>query len=163
MKGGAADLADAARQLVGNAFREHILDFLFLAVILVPLGFVRRDPVLAGLRLAERHLRQRENLQVIIADQAHIDLTSLDQLLDNRRLVVFGVDELDTLRQGRIVFDNGCLGDPDRRILEQRLHDQRKPQLRRPHQLVALVELGECRHADAVIRFIAGNQQCGRR
>ena len=84
--------------------------------------------------------------------------------------MVFGVDELDTLGQGRIVFDNGCLGDPDRRILEQRLHDERKPQLRRPHRLVALVELGECRHADAVIgqdllgqRFIAGDQQCGRR
>ena len=80
------------------------------------------------------------------------------------------MNELDTLGEGRIVFDNRRLGDPDRRVLEQRLHDQREPQLRGPHQLVAVVEFSERRHADAVIgedllgqRFVAGDEQCGRR
>src|SRR2546427_11656418 len=61
-----------------------------------------------------------------------------------------------------------CLGDADRRVLEQGLDDQREAELRRPQRLLAGVELGEGRDTDAVVRedllrerFVARDQQPG--
>ena len=170
VKRGAADLANAPGQLLRHSFGEHVLDLFFLAVIFVPLGLVRRDAMLGGLGLTERHFREWQDFQVVVADQPDIDLASLDQLFDDRGLMVFAVDELDALLETGVVFHDRRLRDADRGVLEQRLHDEWKPQLGRPHEGVAFVELGECRNPDAVEcedflgeRFVPGDEQGGGR
>src|SRR5713226_580214 len=151
VEGGAADLADTLGQLVRDAFSEHVPDLLTFAVVLVPFRFVGRDAVLGRLGLAEGHFRQRQDLDVSVADQTDVHLASLNQLLDDRRLVELRVNELDSLLQARVILYDRGLGDADQRVLEQWLDDEWKAQLGRAHQLVAIVKLGERRHADAVI------------
>src|SRR5438309_3675939 len=113
VKCGATELADAACQLVGNAFGEHILDSLFLAVILVPFRLVRRDAVLADLRLTERHLRQRQNLQIGVADQTHVHLASFDHPPTNPPWWVFVLVEPAPLGRGQSVSTHGAWANPD--------------------------------------------------
>ena len=126
--------------------------------------------MLGRLRLAERHFRQRQDLDVIVADQADVHLASLDQLLDDRRLVELRVNELDSLLQARVILHDRGLRDTDRRVLEQWLDNEWKAQLGGAHQRVAIVKLRERRHPDAVIgenllgqRLVARDEQCGRR
>src|SRR5205814_9153095 len=46
-------------------------------------------------------LFRSQDLQVVVADQPDVDLAPLDQLFDDRGLVVFAVDELDALLETR--------------------------------------------------------------
>src|ERR1051325_8097475 len=85
--------------------------------------FVGRDAVLARLGLPERHLGERQDLDLVVPEQADVYLSPFDQFLHDRGLMVLGVDELDTLREARVILDHRCLGDADRSVLEQRLHD----------------------------------------
>jgi hypothetical protein len=69
--------------------------------------------MLTDLGLAEGHLRERQHLQLVVPEQADVDLAPLDQLFDDRRLVVFGVDEFDALLQARVILDDRGLRDTD--------------------------------------------------
>jgi len=122
--------------------------------------------VLPVVRFAERHFDDRQQLDLLVPDEAHVQLSALDQLLDDRRLAELLMDELHALRQVLVILHDGRLGDPHRRVLEQRLHDQRKPQLRGAYWLLPLVTLGERRDPDPVVRedllrerLVPGDQQ----
>src|SRR5437667_322192 len=59
VKGRGAEVPDLRGQVVRQALREHVLDALPLAVLLVPFRLVGGDALLRCLRLAERHLDDR--------------------------------------------------------------------------------------------------------
>src|SRR5207237_753035 len=82
-----------------------------LAIILVPFGFVCGDAVLGRLGLAERHLRERQNLHIVVADQADVYLASFDQLLDDGRLMELRLNEFDALREAGIILHDRRLRD----------------------------------------------------
>src|SRR2546422_9062044 len=126
------------------------LDLLPLAVLFVPLGLVRRDAMLT-VGLAERQLDDGQDLEGAIPDQPDVELPALDQLFDDGRLVELLVDELDPHPELFIVLHHRGLRDAYRRVLQERLHDQREPQLRRPYRLLSRAKLGERRHPNLVV------------
>src|SRR2546422_7870890 len=81
--------------------------------------------------LAERQLDDGQDLEGAIPDQPDVELPALDQLFDDGRLVELLVDELDPHPELFIVLHHRGLRDAYRRVLQERLHDQREPQLRR--------------------------------
>ena len=83
--------------------------------------------MVARLRLAERQLRQRQHLHVVVPEQADVHLAALDQFFDDRGLMVLGMNEFHALGQRIVILDDRCLGDADGRVLEQRLHDEGEP------------------------------------
>src|SRR6266487_3682649 len=99
-----------------------------------------------------------------------VPFPALDQLFDDGRLAELLVDELHPHLELFIVLHHRGLGDAHRRVLQQRLHDEREPQLRRPYRLLSRAKLGERGHPDLVVRenllgerLITGDEQARRR
>src|SRR5438309_1907985 len=137
---------------------------------LVPFQLVGRDAPFGLGQLAEVQLHDWQHLQLRVPHEPDVQLAPLDQLLGDRRLVKLLVDEARPLGEPGVVFHHRGLRDPDRRILEQGLHDQGEPQRRRSHELRARMEYREIRHADAVEgenllahRLVARDEQPRRR
>ncbi len=93
--------------------REDVANSLPRAVILVPLGRLGGDPLLgATLSLVEHHLGDGQDREVIaIADQAHVELATLHELLRDGGLAEAIMHPADPLaKRGRILHDRR-LGD----------------------------------------------------
>src|SRR2546430_6767786 len=125
-----AGVRDLGGDFVRQSLREHILDLLPLAVLFVPLGLVRRDAMLA-VGLAERQLDDGQDLKGVVADQSDVQLPAFDQLLDDRRLVELLMNELHPHSEVLVVLHHRSLRDAHGSVLQERLHDEWKPQLRR--------------------------------
>ena len=110
-----------------------------------------------------------QRLERLIAEDADIELAAFDVLLgDGRRADAF-VHERDPLLQLLVGVDDRGLRDADRRLLRQRLDDQREGQALGPANRPADAEDLELRHLDAVIReqllrerLVAREQQAAR-
>ena len=98
----------------------------FLLVLHAPLHAVGRDPLRLGRHVREEQLPHRQRLQRLVAEDADVELAALDVLLDDRGRADAVVDERDALVQLLVAVDDRRLRDADRRLLRERLHDQRE-------------------------------------
>src|SRR5262245_28638734 len=101
-------------------------DAVTLLVFGAPLYPFRRDapPVVRHLR--KRHLPYWKYLEPLIADHAHVELPSVDELLDDRGRGEALVNELHAPRELFFVFDDRRLRNARRGLEKEGFHDDRE-------------------------------------
>ena len=97
-----------------------------LLVVEVMLHRRRGDPIGTCIQVAELQFPDRQHAQSLAAEHADIDLATVDILLDDRIGADLLVDEGDALRQLLVVVHQRGLGDTERGVLAETLHDQRE-------------------------------------
>src|SRR4051812_16066882 len=102
----AAGLGDSLAHRFRERTRQDVPNSLAFAVSLIPLGELSGDPFFrAGLSFIENHLRYGEDLQaVVVADDAHVELTPVDELFGYGTLAEPLMDERHPLHQGLLVL-----------------------------------------------------------
>ena len=82
--------------------------------------------------VAEHHLDRRQRHRLVVPHHADVELAAGDELLDDRVGLDAIVDEGHALLERVVVAHDRRLRDADRRVLVQRLDDQREAQIAGP-------------------------------
>src|SRR5450432_2795854 len=144
-------LSQTMPQLIREVLGDHVLDPAPFAVADAPFGLEGGDSALDRGIVPEYHLDWRQRDRGIVPHDADVELAPRDELLDDRVGLDALMNESDAFLERVVARDHRGLRDANRRVLVQRLDDQREPEIAGSLNRIAAVADHEVRDPDALV------------